>query len=357
MYRAIIIDDEPGFRATLKKLINWEFLDLSLIGEFGNATDVLPFIEKEHPDIIFCDVRMPGISGIDLLKSITTLENIKFIIVSGHNDFQYAKEAIRHHAFDYILKPVSPEEISGVILRAIASLNEANQLQNQKFLSNLDLKRLISKYESLLIHYVESKDILSIDFCIDEFIQSLDSDFPPNLYSNIFSEFSLIVARICENFKLDTEALRKAYSNVDIVNFEDLSDLSDKLKYLFQCLINLLLTTPTEGRKIVEAALEYINQNYTQKISLEIISKRFYINPYYFSQLFKNVTNNNFSNYIVQKRMEKAKELLRSSNLKVYQVAELVGYIDEKSFSRMFKKHVGVSPAKYASEEKDPDSN
>lgn len=350
MYRAIIIDDEPRFRATIQKLIDWDFLGISLVGEFGDAKTALDFIQCEHPDIIFCDIKMPGMNGIELLKNIQNIDNLRFIIISGHNDFEYTKEAIRHQAFDYILKPVSQEELTGVITRAIDSLNEINLLTNKELLSNLELKKLVTTYESLLIHYAESKNISSINFCIDEFFNSLSPLFPAKLYPSLFLEFHLIAVKICENFKLDTNIISSLCTQMHFENFSSISDLSDKIKHLFQHLIKSLLVTKdsSEGKRIIEAAIEFINQNYTQKLSLEIISKKFFINPYYFSQLFKSITNKNFSNYITEKRLDKAKELLLSSDLKVYQISEMVGYNDEKSFSRMFKKHTGMSPKEFA---------
>lgn len=101
------------------------------------------------------------------------------------------------------------------------------------------------------------------------------------------------------------------------------------------------------GKKYVYNVISDIEKNYFGKISLELISKKYYINPSYFSQLFKSVTNETFSNYVIKYRIQKAKELMKIGGLKIYQIAEMVGYEDEKHFSQLFKKNTGISPSEY----------
>lgn len=101
------------------------------------------------------------------------------------------------------------------------------------------------------------------------------------------------------------------------------------------------------GMKIIEKAKEFINKNYRKEITLKDVADYVYLNPNYFSELFKNEVGKNFIEYLIETRINASKELLKSGSLKVYEIAEAVGYKEAVSFSRAFKKVVGVSPKEY----------
>jgi two-component system response regulator YesN len=99
--------------------------------------------------------------------------------------------------------------------------------------------------------------------------------------------------------------------------------------------------------KPVRQAQSYIENNYREKILLEDVACIVGLNPIYFSTLFKKETGTNFSQYLVNIRLEKAKELLTSTNQTIGAIAEEVGYKDIKYFSQLFSKNVGIKPAVY----------
>ncbi|MEH7379080.1 response regulator [Bacillus sp. JJ1533] len=92
---------------------------------------------------------------------------------------------------------------------------------------------------------------------------------------------------------------------------------------------------------------EYVRQNYQNEINLQEIADRFFFSREYISRKFKQEFDDTITDYVMKIRMEKAKELLENPNLKIYEVANLVGYQNEKYFSRLFKKLVGVRPNDY----------
>lgn len=106
-------------------------------------------------------------------------------------------------------------------------------------------------------------------------------------------------------------------------------------------------------RKIIELAIDFINKNYSRNLSLKQIADVLYINPNYLCDLFRQETGINFTDYITQVRVMKAKELLISrAELKSYEIAELVGYKDAKYFTQVFKKQVGVTPTDFRDSKK-----
>lgn len=98
---------------------------------------------------------------------------------------------------------------------------------------------------------------------------------------------------------------------------------------------------------LIKSAIDYIKENYSKDISLEVIAKQIYITPGYLSQLFKQSTGVNFLEFLNKHRIQKAKELLKNKFIKNYEIAGLVGYSNEKYFSQMFKRYTGLTPTQY----------
>ncbi len=100
------------------------------------------------------------------------------------------------------------------------------------------------------------------------------------------------------------------------------------------------------GKQLIGAIIQYTRENY-RTVTLEEVSRRFYINKNYFCSLFKSETGDSYGEYLTQVRMEEAKRLLKNSELRAYEIAEMVGYTDQRYFSQVFRKHTGMKPTDY----------
>jgi len=100
---------------------------------------------------------------------------------------------------------------------------------------------------------------------------------------------------------------------------------------------------------VLESIKQYINNNYKKDISLEMMAENFHFNPSYISLLFKTYFRTGFKEYLIDVRINEAKRLLSETNMKVYEVAQNIGYNDVAYFDKLFKKEVGISPNKYRS--------
>jgi YesN/AraC family two-component response regulator len=123
MRKVVIVDDEKWVRIGLIRAIPWESLCLELAGEAANGREGIELAMRERPDILFLDMRMPGMDGREMIGILQReLPRTVTIVVSGYSDFEYMKEAIRHRAFEYLLKPVKKEELASVLQRALEEL-------------------------------------------------------------------------------------------------------------------------------------------------------------------------------------------------------------------------------------------
>lgn len=132
MYRMILVDDEPQIRRGLEGLIPWEDYGIELVGEADNGVSAKILIERVRPDIAIVDIRMPQMDGLQLLAQAKELTCCpKFIMLSGFDQFDYVRTAMRLGAKNYLLKPVDPEELKAAVIDVASVLDEEAQKKQQ----------------------------------------------------------------------------------------------------------------------------------------------------------------------------------------------------------------------------------
>ncbi len=133
-----------------------------------------------------------------------------------------------------------------------------------------------------------------------------------------------------------------------IEKFRTIEQLENWIMNMVNSVNEVMLKDSVPKKKdIITEAKEYIRQNYNQNISLNDISKQFYINPYYFSQLFKKKTGLTYQKYLTDYRIDRAKKLLTETDIRIYEVCKLVGYSDVNHFNQIFEREEGMKPSEY----------
>ena len=128
LYRVLLVDDEENIREGISQKMDWQGLGFSLAGEASNGRDALELAEEILPDVVLTDIKMPFMDGLELCGSLTELLPVsKFVIFSGFDDFEYAKQAIRRNVSEYILKPINADELSAVLRRLKAELDRERE--------------------------------------------------------------------------------------------------------------------------------------------------------------------------------------------------------------------------------------
>jgi|GEM_PF-2236843 len=124
MLKVLLVDDEPLIRRGLREKIDWAALGFEIHAEAKNGLEALELAKTTRPDLILCDMKMPVMDGIGLLEALKKeAVTSKVVVISAYSSFNYTHAAVRHGAFDYILKPVDAEELLDVLSRVKASLN------------------------------------------------------------------------------------------------------------------------------------------------------------------------------------------------------------------------------------------
>jgi two-component system, response regulator YesN len=117
--RVVIVDNSYNARRDIDSKIKWVENDFQLVGEANNGEEALSLLPYVSPHVVFTEIRMPKMDGITFIETAKKRwPNIKYVIVSNYDNFDYLRQAMKVGAYDYILKPAKPEEINQVLLRA-----------------------------------------------------------------------------------------------------------------------------------------------------------------------------------------------------------------------------------------------
>lgn len=190
MLKVLIVDDEPFILQGLKAILDWEKEGFSVVAALSNGREAYEYIQKNSVDVILADIKMPEMTGLELLEKIRTekLSDAFFIILTGFKDFSYIQTAMRFECMDYMLKPVDKTELTG-ILRKIAKvsderrvLEESRDSMEQAYLARNLISLLFGKYDEKNVNYVKnhlqlSDEISYIDVEMSDLVKK-DEDLP-----------------------------------------------------------------------------------------------------------------------------------------------------------------------------------
>lgn len=144
MYKLIIVDDESEIRNGLLEIIDWEKEGFVVVGEAENGLDALQLAETTPIDLVITDIRMPFMDGLEMAKEIRKLQPmVSFIILSGFDDFEYTRQAIQIRISDYVLKPVSSDDLIPILRSVKASMDE-------RFAQHRDVRLLKERFNASL---------------------------------------------------------------------------------------------------------------------------------------------------------------------------------------------------------------
>lgn len=183
-YSVLLVDDEEFVFQVMMKKLNWEEMGFSIDGYARNGVEALEKADELQPDVVMTDIKMPYMDGLTLCRKLKELNpNIKVIIFSGFDDFEFAKEAIKLEAEEYILKPIDSEELRSVFERIKVTLDkELDEKRNIDTLQEYYLKSLPLLQENFYISLLEGK--MSLD-TISKYISDYQIDFQSPYYVTV----------------------------------------------------------------------------------------------------------------------------------------------------------------------------
>ncbi|MFC4404886.1 response regulator [Gracilibacillus xinjiangensis] len=208
MYKVLLVDDERMILDGISVIIDWESHQTRLVGKAMNGLEALAFIERNQPDIVITDITMPGLDGIGLVaKASEKYPSIKWVFLSGYNEFEYARQAMRFGVRHYLLKPCNEDQISEALTEIIQEKREEEEAMEYLESIQQDASKLHDyEYEDIVKRYIGdgpfSEDIQQ------RFINMVNSKFNG-------SDFQFLIFH-CES-NLDYPIIEQQLSELEVV--------------------------------------------------------------------------------------------------------------------------------------------
>lgn len=255
MYKVLIVDDELIERKGLTKILKKEFQDELIIRSAENGKKAIEMTETFNPNIVFMDIKMPGMTGIEAMKKIKKFNpEINVVIISAFDSFKYAQEALNNNAYEYLLKPVKREEIITCLKRLIKE-------EDQK-LKARDFKREILSIKDQSLQFINENII--------DYIMTCDLEKINAIIENKFNTMPLNqgVSIVIEN-KKDDKIVKEIYefckSNYNDFLFRELPNtiiifVNDTLEKTEQMFRKLFLNIKNDYSRELNMAITFYGQ-------------------------------------------------------------------------------------------------
>lgn len=399
-YKLLIADDEPKIRNGLRKMLDYESFGIKVVGEAEDGEIALQRVVELQPNILFLDICMPFLNGLELVKKIRQKDqDCLIVIISGYDQYSYMQEAIRLQVFDYLLKPISKEKMKQTIGRLLSELKKQSsredysQWASERLDENIDVVR--QTFFQKLIKASVSEERIAVDLKYLKFQfsnkigislfrvkkrndlklsgDSLDNDLMLYGIRNMVSEFfgpassvcfmddyqNIVIlantksvaewARVCSEMHKNMES----YINAGVIYECNVTQSLNEISGLYRKLA-CKVKEQSQMKPVTVSILQYIKAHYYDRsFSVEQTAEKYRITSSYLSKLLKTETGYSFVDVLTMIRVQKAMEMIDSTALKIYEIAELVGYSNQYYFSRAFKKIAGCSPVQYREGKRD----
>jgi len=255
-----------------------------------------------------------------------------------------------HHTLDGIRKSFEEARIAlnYIIIKGLNTVIVYDEIRNltgkSTWIAEEDIRRLEECMDQM-----DDKGCAGI---VEEIFSKIAVDENLNLADLQLISLNLVLSGIRKmpfmQFQLNEFLGRNILSLESISKFTTIEQLENWIINILKSMNELMLKqNMPEKRDVVEEVKVYLSRNFDKDITLTDISEKFFINPYYFSQLFKKKTGDTYQNYLTNLRISRAVKLLEKTDLKIYEICEMVGYTDTNHFYKIFKRIMGVRPAEY----------
>ena len=408
--KVFLVDDEIVIREGIRESFPWDDTPYTLVGEAPDGEMALPIIRDTNPDIVITDIKMPFMDGLELCRELKSqMPWIGIIVLSGYDEFEYARQCIKLGVREYLLKPINSADLREALDKVSAQLKEerktlehaaslrARMEDGGKFLKEKLIGSLFSDETALEDAHDVLKQLRSMGCPVPApFYVVIDAAFSP---TGTGQEAAAVLAessggivnasasrtgtRLLVLGDTAEDAEERAYAVATSLSQElersdckdirvGIGDIVDNPEKIFQSFksarhIRHLLAERKEDRAVILGVREmgevsddakvpsiiseaklYMSQNYTNpNLMLQDVAKAVNMSKSRFSTVFSQTTGQSFTEYLIYLRLSKAKELLKTSNLKSSQIATEIGYNDSHYFSYIFKKNVGMTPSDY----------
>ncbi|WP_458120846.1 response regulator transcription factor [Paenibacillus sp. Z6-24] len=382
----LITDDENFIREGIKRTIMTAYPEYH-VHLAASAEEAVQLMSEHRMDIVLTDILMPGINGLELMRiSRHKQPQAKWVVISAHSEFSYAQQAVHLGARDYLLKPIGKTKLNELMesltqeirQEQIHSRGEETLREGLKYLreaafqrlaaglsiGKLSLEPLVEEYPEYYLLLVELEneqqhgplEHFIIENVLTELIDRYGRGFVTSFDRNsllglIRPDSGVEIGALQEQIRshlhkcMKTQPFRSVHSGPH----RDFDRIAGEVRQLRQRQDAGVQEQgePRGSETAIHVALQYIKTHFNEELSLEKVAAVVFLNPIYFSQLFKQKTGQGYKEYVISLRMEQAKQLLLNPNLRLVDIAEQIGYGSVRHFTQVFRKKFTLTPTEY----------
>ncbi|WP_461207482.1 response regulator transcription factor [Clostridium sp. DL1XJH146] len=392
MWKLLIADDEKIIRRGIGGAIDWNKYNIEIVGEAEDGEVALEKSKELKPDILLVDICMPFLNGLELIEAINKiLPDTLIVIITGHDEFEYAQKALRMNVMDYLLKPIDEDELEEIICKMVVMLDRKKDEINTIYIKNSEVtKNFNYMRENFILDIINGDEKL-----FDEKLKYYNIDNSKKIGLAVFSVIENVGAILKDRTSIILNDIKniiisanlncynrivaidmKNKTIVALFTFETISDFhkicistekkivreigkhifvfqhiitdnSEDIDMAYSCIIKKIINYKEYSPSVVLAQKYIESYYYKSDLTLNEIAKDLNITPTYLSRSLKNELGSSFIEYLTKIRIKKAIEFMEDNSMKMYEIAEEVGYNTQHYFSTAFKKVMGVSPKHY----------
>lgn len=248
MLKVILVDDEKLIVEGLTRLINWKALNMELVGRAYEGKGALEMILKEEPHIVITDIKMPIMDGLELIEAVRKQnEVVKFIILSGFGEFEYAKKAIRLGVKDYLLKPCNEKEVEASLKKVAEEIKGNTETAEALAATGEVVDNICITQIKLCVEKYISNSEMSLKWIAEKHLY-MNSDYLSKQFVKITGEkFSNYLNRIRVN---KAKELLKSHDSEKMVAIAEAIGLGHNPQYFSKIFKKSVGYTPTDYQRI-----------------------------------------------------------------------------------------------------------
>lgn len=345
MIRVLIVDDDKLARKGLISIMPWSNHDMVVVGEAANGAKALEFMESYEVDLIFVDLSMPVMSGMELLQvTRQRFPDLRSVILSFHEEFEIVQTAYRMGVLDYISKVRLESEDDEQILKRIqqkmtgemkplSAKTPAQPAPTHGPEQNLEEEEWCRLEQEWRSHYWLYNESVFQRLCKQTIEAKVSFRRLEGLFMRVLSQIEPVILLAAE-LRSDADDIRSAV--------EWMRDYRKRVYAQVASSSDFTNTTTS----ILKAVL-FICEKASNTLHAEDVADHVHMSRSYFSQCFKKLTGSTFNEYLRQERIRAAERLLCETNQSIAWVAHAVGYNDSKYFSQLFHEQTRLLPSEF----------
>ena len=342
--KVLLVDDDIFVIRGLNSMLHWEAFHGELAGTAANGEEAMEYMAATPPDVIISDIKMPRMDGLKLAELIHAQSPAtRMILLSGYEEFEYARQALKYDVADYILKPVTREKVNQ-IENLLIKFCEENQKRKQQFLNAYN-----SGLEEKILTILHNQDMEAMDqfFLSSYFVSTMHSSFANPLGIQLINFLYAYFSQIDVSRTVITVSREHAMEQ-----FWDSPGVQEKINFIMSSYYDVLTGMNQKKQAYSESfityAKEYIGKHYSDpEFNISVLADSMHVSLSYLSSQFKQATGSNLISYVTAMRMDYARRLLADRRYSIGEISAMSGYEDAKYFAKLFKKKTGLTPSEY----------